>query len=126
MSKSNDALCAIHEAWSDPDALRKLHEALRNSAQPPELTESRFEELMELYDPGDTVYDKRKSDGLQFQNEALPELVALKDAQWQLVKDSLAAVGKDADQLTAPTIKGEPLLRKALPWIANEYVLQAR
>jgi hypothetical protein len=123
---SQNALWELHEAWGDPDALRKIHEALRNSAQPPELTESRFEELMELYDVTGKVYDKRKSGGSQFQNEPLPELMALTDAQWQPIKDSLAAVGKDADQLTVPTIKGEPLLRKALPWIANEYVLEAR
>jgi hypothetical protein len=126
MSESDDALCELHEAWSDANALRELHEALRNSAQPPELTESRFEELMQLYDPTGKVYDNRKSGGSQSQNEPVPELMALKDAQWQPIKDSLAGVGKDADQLTAPTIKGEPLLRKALPWIANEYVLEAR
>jgi hypothetical protein len=50
----------------------------------------------------------------------------LTDVEWQLIKDSLARVGKDADQLTVPTIKGEPLLRKALPLIADAHVLDAR
>ncbi len=51
----------------------------------------------------------------------------LTDAEWQPIKDSLAAVGKDADQLTAPTIiKGGPLLRKALPLIADSCVLDGR
>jgi hypothetical protein len=50
----------------------------------------------------------------------------LTDAEWQLIKDSLAAVDKDADQLTVPMIKGEPLLRNALPLIADAHVLDAR
>jgi hypothetical protein len=50
----------------------------------------------------------------------------LTDAEWQLIKNSLAAVGKDADQLTLPMFKGKPLLRTALPIIAEEHVLVAR
>jgi hypothetical protein len=50
----------------------------------------------------------------------------LTDAEWQPIKDILAAVGKDADQLTEPMIKGNPLLRKALPLIASDHVLDAR
>jgi hypothetical protein len=56
----------------------------------------------------------------------LPALMPLKDAQWRPIKTSLAAVDKDADQLTVPTIQGEPLLRDALPWIAETCNVDAR
>ena len=69
----------------------------------------------------DPQIDEPESSGPP-EDEATPlklsQLIPLTDAQWQPIKDSLAAIGIKADQLTCTSIQDEPLLRDALPWIA--------
>jgi hypothetical protein len=77
------------------------------------------EQWQTILDVFDVLTSDESSEPPQDETTTPKQLTVLSDAQWQPIKSSLAAVGINADRLTLPRMQGEPLLRKALPWIAD-------
>jgi hypothetical protein len=120
--------------WIDSDAA--LFRLLRNpSRRRPDYRPGRFrwgdhtretelitlapEQWQTILGVFDVLTSDESSEPPQDDMTTTKQLTVLSDAQWQPIKSSLAAVGINADRLTLPRIQGEPLLRKALPWIAD-------